>query len=189
MKRTAMLGMALLAALAIGGADAISVSASEHEFIANKAGKVTSKAANTQVFKTGAGKVECTAATGEGEVKEGKQTTNKEVINYSSCTGFSGKVTMSAVDFEFNANGSAKIEKNVLVMMEGASCHVTIPAQTVESVSYGDEPGGKVKATASVSDIHSYGSGGACGTTEESSGVYTGSILAEPGSGNTLEWK
>jgi len=184
-----MLGFALLLALAVVGADAMSVSASEHEFVASASGKVTSKSTGTQVFKAGGTKVECTSATGEGSVTEGKQTTNKEVIKYSGCTGSGiGKVTIGTVHFEFNANGSAKIENEVVVTPESGSCHVIIPAQSAESVTYSNESGGKVMATSKITKIASYGTGGSCGTEEETSGTYSGSIEAEL-SGGTLSWK
>jgi hypothetical protein len=190
MKRTSMLGLAVSLAFAVMGASAASVSATEHEFIASKSGKVAAKATNTQTFKTSVGKVECTAASGSGEVKEGVQKTNKEVITYSSCSGPGGKVTISSASFEFNANGTAKIEKNILVMLEGLGCHITIPgSQTVESISYTSESSGKVLASASIGGIHSFGSGGSCGTTEETSGTYSGDIQAELEGGGKLEWK
>jgi hypothetical protein len=194
MKRATMLGVALMLALAVAGVNAISVSATEHEFISSKTGKVLDKTLEKtkQIFKTGVGEVKCETATGEGNVTEGKQTTNKELIKYSNCSGPGGKVSISNADFEFSANGSAKIiEKNILVMLEGLGCHVTIPTQAgpLESVSYTNESGGKVMAAANISGIHSFGSGGSCGTAEETGGSYTGSIEAELEGGGKLEWK
>ncbi len=187
-KRITMFGLVVLAAVAIGGASAISVSATGGEFIASKSGTDTAKATNTQVFKTGAGKIECASASGTGEVTEGSATTHKEAITYGSCVSSSDyNVSMSAVDFEFNANGSATIEKQVTAKLEGAGCSVIIPAQTVETVSYTNESG-KVTAKAKITKIHSHGTGGACGTEEETTGTYSGSIQAEL-PGGSLEWK
>jgi hypothetical protein len=187
MRYITMLGLALLAASAIAGASAVSVSALEHEFIASKTGKIKSKWTSEQVFKTGAGTIECTSATGTGEVTTLKSTTNKEAITYSGCTGFGTGIKIGTVHFEFYANGSAKIEKSVSVTPEGASCQVIIPAQTLESVSYTNSSG-KVVASANIFKIHSFGSGGSCGSEEETGGSYTGSIKAEL-EGGTLEWK
>lgn len=182
-----LIGVALLAVAAIAGADAGSVSATGHEFDASKTTKVTIKSSDNQVFSTGAGTIECTSASGTSEVTAGKTEKEKEVITYSGCSGFDTNITISAVHFEFNANGPAKIEKNVTVTPEGAGCTVTIPSQTVESVGYSNASG-KVDASASITKIHSYGSGGGCGTEEETAGSYTGNTVATPESG-TLKWE
>lgn len=182
-----LIGVALLAAAAIAGAGAGSVSATGHEFDASAATKVTIKSSGNQVFSTGAGTIECTSASGTGEVAAGKTEKEKEVITYSGCSGFNANITISAVHFEFNANGPAKIEKNVTVTPEDAGCTVTIPAQTVESVSYSNASG-KVDADAAISKIHSYGSGGGCGTEEETNDTYSGDTVATPESG-TLKWE
>jgi hypothetical protein len=188
-KRITMLGLVMLAVLAIGGASAISVSASGHEFIASTSGTVTGKATDSQVIKTGAGEIECTSASATGQVSEGKATTHKEAVTYGSCVSSTGYTPhMSTVDFEFNANGSAKIENEVTVALEGAGCSVDIPAQSFsQGVSYTNESG-KVTATAKITKIHSHGTGGACGKEEETTGTYTGSIQAEL-PGGSLEWK
>lgn len=187
MRYITMLGLALLAASAIAGASAISVSASGHEFYASKTGKIVSKSTTEQVFSTSAGTIECTTASGSGEATAGKSPYNKEVVTYSGCTGFGASITFSAVHFELNANGPMKIEKAVTVTPVGSGCSVIIPAQTLESMGYSNSSG-KVTAAATVYKIHSHGTGGACGTEEETSGSYSGSIQAEL-EGGTLEWQ
>jgi len=188
MRYVAPMGVALLAAAAIAGADAGSVSATGHEFDASKTTKVTIKSTNgNQVFSTGAGTIECTSASGTSEVTAGKTEKEKETISYSGCSGFNANITISPVHFEFNANGPAKIEKNVTVTPEGAGCHVTIPVQMVESVDYSNASG-NVDASAAISKIHSYGNGGGCGTEEETNGTYSGDTVATPESG-TLKWE
>jgi hypothetical protein len=189
MRYITMLGLALLAASAIAGAGAISVSASGDEFYASKSGKVVAKSTNEQIFKTAAGTIECESASGTGEVTAGSTTTNKEVVTYSGCTGLDTGITITAVHFEFKASGLTKIEKSVTVTPEGAGCQVIIPAQTVESVTY-TNASGKVTAAASISKIHSHGTGGFCGSEEETGGSYSGSLKSEYESGTgTLEWK
>jgi hypothetical protein len=188
MRRITILGTILLVALALVGIETASVSAQTHEFIASKTGKIKGKSTGTQVFKTGAGEVECTSASTAGEITELSSTTNKEVVSYTGCSGFGETVTISSVHFEFNASGSAKIEKSVTVTPEGAGCEVIIPSQTVETMGYTNNSGGKVTAAASVSKIKSKGSGGVCGGEEETTGTYSGSIQAEL-EGGTVEWK
>jgi hypothetical protein len=189
MRYITMLGLALLTASVIAGASAISVSASGDEFYASRSGKVTSKSTGAQTFSTAAGTIECESASGTGEVTAGKTTTSKQVITYSGCFGLETGVTITAVHFEFNANGPAKIEKAVTVSPEGVSCQVIIPAQTVEGMSYSNGSG-KVTASASISKIHSHGTGSPCGTEEETGGSYSGSLKSEYESGTgTLEWR
>src|SRR5580692_4090397 len=115
MKRIVMLGVALLVAFSVVAVDAISVSASGDEFVVSKTGKVKSKATNTQRFKTSAGTIECTDASGSSEVTELKSVTHKEVVTFGGCTGFGGNITISVADLELNANGSAKLEKRVTI--------------------------------------------------------------------------
>lgn len=182
-----MLGAVLLAAFMLVGAGAASVSASGDEFLASTTGKSKSRGLNTQVFKTGSGTIECTTVSGAGKVEEIKSVTHREVLTYSGCTGFGVSLTVSAAHFEFNANGSAYLEKRVTVSSESLSCEVFIEPQTLDTITYSNNSG-KVAAPANVSGIHSTPTGGVCGSKENKEGSYTGSIEAEL-EGGTLEWK
>lgn len=186
MKRIKMLVLSMLAALAVAAVGAASVSATGHEFVASTTGKVKSKGTNTQIFKTGAGTIECTTVTGTGEIKVLKSATHKEVLTYTGCSGFGGPIKVSSAHFEFNANGSARLEKRVTITPEGLGCEVLVEPQTLESIGYSNSSG-KVTASANVFSIHSLGTGGVCGG-ENTEGSYTGSITAEL-EGGTLEWK
>ena len=186
MQRITLFWMVLLSAFAIAGVSAVSVDASGHEFVVSKTGKTKSKGTNAQVFKTGAGTIECSTVTGTGEMKETTSVTHKEVLTYSGCIGFGMSIKVTAAHFEYNANGSAKLEKTVYVTPEGAGCEVLIEPQTLESLSYSNSSG-KVTASANVSKVHSKGTGGDCGG-ENTEGTYTGDIQAEAESG-TVEWK
>jgi hypothetical protein len=186
MQRITFFGMVLLSAFAIAGVSAVSVSANGHEFIVSKTGKTKSKGTNAQIFKTGAGTIECSTVTGSGEIKELDVVTHKEVLTYSGCIGFGMTITVSPADFEFNANGSAKLENTVEVTSESLGCEVLIEPQTLSNVSYANSSG-KVTATASVTKIHSTGTGGYCGG-KNTEGSYSGSIKAEV-EGGTVEWK
>jgi hypothetical protein len=188
MQRITVFWVVLLSAFSIAGVSAVSVSANGHEFIASKTGKTKSKGTGTQAFKTGAGTIECSTVTGTGEMTETKSVTHKEVLTYSGCSGFGMSIKVSAAHFEYNANGSARLEKTVFVNPEGSGCEVLIEPQTLESISY-TNASGKVTATASVTKVHSKGTGGVCGG-ENTEGSYSGSIQGElEGSGSTVEWK
>ncbi len=185
MKRTTMLGMVILAALAIGGANAIPVSASGHEFIASKTGKTKSKSSNTQTFNTPSGAIECLKASGTGEITALASETHKETISYSECTGLGKKLTVSAAAFEFNANGPVKLEKQVTIKGPGLGCEILIEPQTDESLGY-ETVSGDLKSKAAIANIHIVGTGGVCGGDSEAS--YSGTIKGEL-EGGTLEWK
>jgi hypothetical protein len=187
MLRVTMFASALLAALGTVAVGAITVSASGHEFVAGKTGKTTSRGTGPQVFTTTAGSIECSTVTGSGSVTETKSAVHKETLTYSGCEAFGGRASVGSLHFEFNAGGSARLEKSVAVKAEGAGCEVTVPAQTVQGVGYANEAGGKLKAVAEVTGIHSKGSGGACGG-ESSEGTYKGTMSATL-EGSTIEWR
>jgi hypothetical protein len=186
MQRITLFWVVLLSAFAIAGVSAVSVSANGHEFIVSKTGKTKSKGTTAQTFKTGAGTIECADVSGTGEMTETKSVTHKEVLTYTNCIGFGMSIKVTAAHFEFNANGSAKLEKTVYVTPEGAGCEVLIEPQTLESLSYSNSSG-KVNAVATVTNIHSKGTGGYCGG-ENTEGSYSGTIQGEVASG-TVEWK
>jgi hypothetical protein len=185
MKRIMMLGMVLLMALAVGAGNAIPVSAQSHEFIASTTGKTKSKGSGTQTFRTGSGVIECATVAGTGTITATHSTTHKEVLTFSGCTGFGGKVTVTPAHFEFNANGPAKLENEVEIHVSGTSCEVVLEPQTAESLGY-ENSSGKLKSEASITKIQAKGTGGVCGGGSEAS--YSGTILAEL-EGGTLEWK
>jgi hypothetical protein len=187
MKRIVMLGVALLTAFSVVAVDAVSVSASGAEFVASKTGKISSKAATNLRFKTSAGTIECTEVSGSSEVTELKSVTHKEVLTFGGCTGFGGNITISAAHVELNANGSAKLEKRVIITPEGAGCEVLIEPQTLETFKFSNA-GGKVTVEPTVTKIHSKGTGGICGG-ENTEGSLSGTISAELDGSGTVEWK
>ncbi len=188
MQRLMMIcGVVLLSVFTLTGVSAVSVSANGHEFITSATGKTKSKGTNVQKFKTGAGTIECTGVTGSGEVKVTKMVTHKEVLTYTGCSGFGVTLKVTPAEFEFNANGSAKLENQVIISSESLACEVILEPQTLNTLAYADESG-KVKATATVTKIRSLGTGGMCGS-ENTEGSYTGSIVGELEGGGTVEWK
>ncbi|HYB24027.1 MAG TPA: hypothetical protein VED41_09540, partial [Solirubrobacteraceae bacterium] len=106
-------------------------------------------------------------------------------ITYSECSGFGKSLTVSAGDFEFNANGPATLEKQIVIKGPGLGCEILIEPQTDESLSY-EASGSGLKSRASISTIKIIGTGGMCGGESEAS--YSGTITGEL-EGGTLEWK
>ena len=179
-----MAGAVLLSAAAIAGVFAMTVSAQSHEFIASKTGK-TKSTGSAQRFKLSSGTIECAKVTGSGSVTSLTSTTHKEVLDFAECSGFGKILTISAAYFEFNANGPAKLEKQITIKSAGLSCEILIEPQTVESLSY-ETTSGELKSKASIPNIDIIGTGGECGGEAEAS--YNGTIQAEL-EGGTLEWK
>lgn len=184
-KRIMLLAMVLLGAAAIAGASAISVSAQSHEFIASKTGKTKSKAVGAQIIRFGSQAVECTESSGTGEVTATSSTTHKEAIDFGNCNGLGGTVTISTADFEFNADGQAKLENRVTITVTGADCEVIAEPQTDQSLTY-TTSGSDLKSEANIKGIALKGSGGECGGNKEAK--YTGTMEAEL-EGGTLSWK
>lgn len=186
MQRITMFGLALLAALAVGAVGAGSVSATSHEFIASKTGKTKGKNTNNQVFTSVLGTIECTTASGVGEIKTVASTTHKETITFGGCKLMGALVKVTAAHFEFNADGSTKLEKRITMTPEGLGCEVLIEPQTVTGVTY-TNGAGKITAEASASNIVSKGTGGVC-AGENTEGTYAGKVSGEL-EGGTIEWK
>lgn len=181
-----MFGVILLSATSFAAASAVSVSANSEEFVANKTGKTVGAGTN-QVFKTGAGTIECTTVTGTGKIESLNFTAHKEVLTYSGCSGFGVALTVTPAHFEFLADKAAKLEKTVTISSESLTCKVLLEPQTLNGVSYTNSSG-KLLASASVTGVHSIPTGGTCGSRENTEGSYSGSIEAEL-EGGTIEWK
>lgn len=187
MRRLMMVfGAVLLAAFSLVGASAVSVSASGDEFVTSTTGKTKSKGTNVQKLKMGSSTIECTTASGTGEVKETKMTTHKEVVTFSGCSGLGVSLNITAAHFEVYASGSEKLESRVTISSESLTCEVFIEPQTLSGISYANSSG-KVTSTASISGIHYAPTGGECGSKEGTNGSYTGKIQGEL-EGGTVEW-
>ena len=182
-----MFGVILLSATTFVSASAVSVSANTEEFVANKTGKTTGKQGNPQVFKTGAGTIECTTVTGTGKIESLNFTAHKEVLTYTGCSGFGVALNVTPAHFEFLANKTAKLEKTVTISSESLTCKVFLEPQTLNTVNYANSSG-KLIASATVTGIHSIPTGGTCGTKENTEGSYSGKIEAEL-EGGTVEWQ
>jgi len=185
MKRIMIVGTILLGMAALAGVGAISVSAQSHEFTASTTGKTKSKGTTKQVIGLSGGAIECSEVTGSGTATETTSTTHKEVLTYSGCTGFGNTVTITAADFDFNADGSATLEKRITITPVGADCKLVVEPQTIEGLSY-EATGGKLKSTVDDAKVAVKGGGGECGGSQEAE--YSGTIEAEL-EGGTLSWK
>src|SRR5271154_1751826 len=126
MKSIKLLGPTIAAVLALSGAGAASAAA--HEFESSKKGTATDVGTNTQVFKDepSAAAVECKKLTSTEVIKKTKTKTQKASVKYSECTAFGFPATISEAKYDFNAEGSVKVENTITVEVPSAKCKVTV---------------------------------------------------------------
>ncbi|MFI4977605.1 MAG: hypothetical protein ACHQC8_02840 [Solirubrobacterales bacterium] len=177
MHRIRITGVVILAALAFGVVGVASASA--HEFIAKPVkGKVEGVQRANHVFTTNAGKVSCTKVSSSGEVMEEISKVTKETVKYSGCLAFGFEAKVSEVKFEFNAEGTVKLENTITIEVPEAGCHVTIPPtgnEKLGTISYANKGATELEVTAAAKNIHYEASGGPCGAkAKETNGEYSG---------------
>jgi hypothetical protein len=198
MTRIKLLGLTIVALLALSGL--ASASALAHEFEASKTGTATDVGTSTQVFKDepSAVAVECKKLTSTEKITKTKAKTQKASVKYTECTAFGFPATISEAKYEFSAEGSVKVENKITVEVPGAKCKVTVSPtgnSKLKTITYTNKESGtghgKVEVKASVSKINSEVKGGAglCGKEGKlKEGSYTGSALVSL-AGGEVKWK
>jgi hypothetical protein len=185
MKRIRYAGLALVVVFAMSAAAAASAGA--HEFSATVMGTVKGTAKATQVFTTAAGKVECsTLSVTSGQTVLASKT-ETATIQYSGCKAFGLSATISPATYEFNAEGSVKLAKQISI--KATACQVTVPTagnENLKSVGY-KQSGTEVVIEPNVTGITSEGTGTACTYAKESKGTYTGNSSVSV-AGGTVSW-
>jgi hypothetical protein len=196
-----VLGLALVAALAMSALAASAASATYSFGAPNAPTDGTGSQIGTNIFTTGAGTVECTSATFSGT--QGSESSSDVTISphYTGCTAFTivgTHVKMNGCTYTFTTptvdlgggeftgesphvicTGENQIEITPTGFF-GSICTVKIPGQTPTSghVIYKNEGEGTtrvVKVTATVGGIHFTSSGGICGSSG-TNGSYEGSV-------------
>jgi len=160
--------------------------ASAHEFVASKTGTITTTNEGSESIFRAEIVIDCAKVTGEAKITALKFETLKETIKYSECTGGGTEVTVSPAYYEFNANGSFKLEKNLTFHPIGYGCEYLYEKQTLNSFSYTNVSKG-VQFYGSVTKLIGYGTGGKCGG-EFSTGYFDTPFYTKL-TGGTLEWK
>jgi hypothetical protein len=198
MTRIKLLGLTIVALLALSALAAASASA--HEFIASKKGTATDVGTNTQVFKDEpkAVAVECKKTESTEKITSTKTKTQKASVKYTECTAFGFPATISEAKYLFNAEGSVKVENTITVEVPGAGCKVVVGKtgnSKLKTITYENKESGsghgKVAVKASVSKITSEvkGGGGLCGKEGKlKEGSYTGAALVTLPEGE-VSWK
>jgi hypothetical protein len=159
--------------------------ASAHEFVASKLGTITTT--NESIFQSFHADFdfECAKVTGEAKITALKSETLKETIKYTECIGPGVPVELSPAYYEFNANGTAKLEKPLMFNMETLGCEEWYEKQTLKGLSYKNTTKGLLFDAQSL-EISGYGTGGTCGGFFK--GDYYGGFYTKL-TGGTLEWK
>ncbi len=177
-------------ALAVMGACILSMAmaagASAQKFHASKTGNLKGFALNTQVFNTGSGNVECTAAASSGTVTTLETLTQAINVKYSGCKAFGFINTdISEAHYVFSADGSVAVTNTITITPLGAGCTVTVGPQTLKEVKFKNS-GSKITEETNVKNIVSTSSGGLCGSSS-TTGTYTGNNDIEL-EGGTISW-
>jgi hypothetical protein len=187
MTRIKLVGSAILALLVLCAV--ATASASAHEFEASKLGTATDKGTTVQVFKDEpkAAAVECKKTESTEKITALKAKTQKASVKYTECTAFGFAAKISEAKYEFNAEGSVKVENTITVEVPLAGCKVVVGPtgnSALKTITYTNkEPGtghGKVEVKGKVSKINSEvkGGKGLCGKEGKlKEGTYTGNAL------------
>jgi hypothetical protein len=162
-------------------------SAAAAEFTHSELGPITGVGITTQVFETGAAAVKCAKAEASGVAGSFASADEHFTLGYSACKAFGGLVNaeVSATTYTVTANGIVHIKKRTSIRIPGAGCEITIPEQSVGSVSFDNGTG--LTDTYSLTGITYTSSGGLCGSSG-TSGTYTGSIETKMAGGGSISF-
>jgi hypothetical protein len=191
MKRIAIMGLTLVAVLAINVSGAMA-----HTFLSSSLGTIKDHNLNTHVFKTTAGNVECKTLKSTGTVVALATKTQVDHVSYTGCTAYGTKATISEAEYEFNAEGSVSVLNTIVVTSSTGGCSVKVTPtgnSGLKTVKYSNT-GKKVIITAEVVGI-TYSvqgpTGSVCGNggVTESNGVYKGLAEVELENGGMISWE
>jgi hypothetical protein len=160
-------------------------------FTYSETGELTGVQTTSQVFTVGgANKVTCKTAHMHGVVASTDFTQQEYTVAYSECSatffGFpAGTVDISPATYNFTANGEVHVLEPISIKATGLGCETIIGKQTLKSVTYGNEAGGKLLITSGVTGIASTSPNGCPSGT---AGTYTGSSIAERVGGGSIAW-
>jgi uncharacterized iron-regulated membrane protein len=184
-----LIGLALVAAFAFTAV----ATAGAHEFKASKTGTLTGAGVGNQTFHVNAGNVVCEKLALSGSVTALASKTQKVTGTYSTCEAFGSKVTITAAEYVFNAEGSVEVANTVTITNATGKCSVKVtPAgnSALKTVKYSNSSG-KITTSTAVQKINyePNGSTNTCGTTKlaQTNGTYTGEATTEL-TGGTIEW-
>jgi hypothetical protein len=191
LKRIRVIGLCLVAMFTVGAVS--EASASAHEFIAKPVGAaITATASTNQVFTINAGETVCTALkVTKGTVPAEKSEKQIVTIKYEGCLALGQKTTISEAEYEFNANGFAKVLKPITITVEelGFNCKVEVPVaknEKLEVIKFANATASTISLEAKVTKITYTTSGGFCGAGGEN-GTYNGNALVGV-TGGTVQW-
>lgn len=189
MQRVKIMGLAIVAMLALSGLAVSSASASL--FLFHPTGKILGEATNTQVFEANGTKFECKKATFSGTATALRALTVLVEVIYTECsTPLAGLVEVSPAQFILNADLKVAVENTVKVTVPAAGCSLSIgPAgnQELNSVHYATE-GADLKINALAKGITFTTTGGEC-VPPGTNATYNGQAKIMSGAtGGVVRW-
>lgn len=202
MKFLKMLGLAIVAALALSAVVASAASASKFQS-ANYPAKITGSQVGEHVFTIESElKTKCKKATFEGSLSAASETLTI-TPTYSECTSFGISSTIKFNECTYVFHAGAELSANhfagttdvscpagKVITITTATCEVQVGAQTgLGSLEYVNEASGKVTVKANVTGIkyNKTKDGFLCplnGTGTKEDGKYEGETLTEGNNGN-----
>jgi hypothetical protein len=188
MQRIKLLGLTLVAALALSVVSVSSASASS--FLAHPTGNIVGTQTNTQLFNVNAGTVECTTAAIAGTVTVLKSLHQLVHVTYSGCKAFGTAVTISTALYLFSADLKVSVQNDIIITSKTGSCWLLVGPtgnQNLNSVHYANE-GADLKVNAKVTSITYTSTGGICGAGG-ANGTYNGEArVSSAVAGGSVRW-
>ncbi len=172
--------MAVLTVVFALAATAAEASASEFTF--SKTGALAGAQVASQQFTTTIGSFECAKDKLSGSATQLKTTVQKLTVQFEKCVYFGVTLKATPAELELNTNGNVNILK--AFQLEGTSCNMRFPAQSLAGAKYTNRAG-KLEVSLALNGLKSSGTGALC-THPESNGAFAGSSLAEL-AGGTIE--
>lgn len=191
MKSIKVFGLAFVAMIAFG---AMATSALAAEALFSATGElpttVSGTATTNQVFKDKAGTITCTVVKlANNKVTKEKEISFETTVEYSKCTSTIGMVLKEPIvaDYLFDANGSVKVLKPILIDLSEiilfGECSLTITEQLLDNAATYVNDGAHLLVEGKAAKINTENS---CLGKEE--GTYEGNVLNSLANGGNLSW-
>jgi hypothetical protein len=189
MNKIRIIGLALVAVLAVSAVSVASASAKEFK-LTSYPGMVAGVGTENQVFTVTGGEVVCETSSFESGTISANSETLEMSATYSKCKAFSGKtslgeasVAMEGCKYKFHTNETTDVicegTKAITITIVGGICVIKVAAQTgLSKVGY-ELVSGEAIVTPNVAKITYTVSGALCPLSSGTAGTYKGKAKAK----------
>jgi len=193
MLRIQIIGLAIVAALAMSAVAAGSASAALL-FLSSKTGLLLgSLVGGPHKFVTESGTVECTTANADGAITSTGSEVQLALVTYGNCNvtkPLSLSATVTPADYLFFTNGNVTLDNTVTINAGSGLCIITVKPQSLTGVSYKNIAGPpmELEVIAAVKNITYSQKGALCPGGEKTftNGTYSGTELVKEDGGEIL---